>query len=455
MGWGEDGAGGAGGRVPGPEGALGRAGAADPAQRAGWVRRPTGLHYPAPSAPGAGLSEGDAPRKPTGRGAWALLARRGTGAGDGRGKPHSQQRDLRARALGDAGRGLRRRRGGPGRGREARSRGGRAAGAGRQGEGPERAGAGPTWRVGSERSAVCGPRAPAPPRPLPGSGARPPHDRSGRARPSRLRKARLAGNRLPPPPGATRGHGGARGGAGPGAARCWRLPGLRAPPFRRPSGPKPAQRSPSLGAPGPTPGAPGQGEQNARQRNASPSCALARGGPAAGMGPGRRGGGGARVGGRALQNPLLPACLQMLRARAPPQAINTPAARPRLTLPQPRLEQQDPHNRRADVPRSCGECPEEADGSPTLAVPQWQRGAQAWSGLKLCRDWSRPFPLPRGNNVCVRGVGVSQAEGTAGGEGFPGRVARPAGPPPQHAPLSPRKLAGPAWSLQVGGRWAG
>ncbi|XP_047581005.1 uncharacterized protein LOC125097465 [Lutra lutra] len=144
---------------------------------------------------------------------------------------------------------------------------------------------------------------------------------------------------------------------------------------------------------------------------------------------------GARVGGGALQNPLLPACLQVLRARAP-HNLSTPL------LPvqgQPRRsggwEQQDPHNRRADVPRSCGRCPDEGRRfshpgcSPKAEVPKLGVGSNcAGPGAGLSHSLE--------GTMCVC-WGVSQAEGTAGGGAsshVPGQVARPAGPPPHTLP---------------------
>lgn len=247
----------------------------------------------------------------------------------------------------------------------------------------------------SVRAALPPSPARARPRPQPGSGVRPPHDRSGRARPSGLRKAPLARSGLLPPPGAPPEDGGARGRAGLGAAQCW------APRFRRPSGPKPAQRSPSLGAPG-------QGEQSAPQRKNSrtgSNCPLARGSYAAGDGA-RAPGEGPPA--RALQNPLACRCCGQGPLHRPSTPLLPVQGQPCHSLG---WEQQDPHHSRADVRKSRGQCPDHgADSCPTVACFPTRRKVPK---LGVGSNCAGPFRPPRGKGG-DGGREVSQAEGTTG-----------------------------------------
>lgn len=174
----------------------------------GGEARPKAPHYPVPSAPGCG-------RKPRARnrsfgggrateahglvGLGSFSRKWPGGPGAGEGSPTRSCSTFGPRPCGSrdgagpaqtAGRGRR-----PG-GGKPRGVGGGAARPRRGGEerDRERPSARPTWRVGSEpslcvRAALPPCPARARPRPRPGSGARPPQDRSGRARPSRLRKA--------------------------------------------------------------------------------------------------------------------------------------------------------------------------------------------------------------------------------------------------------------------------
>lgn len=237
-------------------------------------------HYPVLSVPrwggnpgpGAGLSEVEAPREPSGWGIRTLLARRGTGAGGQvRGFPLRNRSTFAAGGAGDKGTGRSLSKGGAGRG------GGRGSGrSARWGEwrplAPETGGggprAGPTWPVSSGSLAVCSGCSPSGPCPRP-----PPARKRGPppARPVPARRAVPVASGStspePPPPSAPShpedsrrapsragGVGGGRSQPEPGGRRCadaapaagiWGLPAAR--PC---AGPELAKRCPEAGGTG-------------------------------------------------------------------------------------------------------------------------------------------------------------------------------------------------------------
>lgn len=114
------------------------------------------------------------------------------------------------------------------------------------------------------------------------------------------------------------------------------------------------------------------------------------------------------TGGRALQNPLAPLVLAGAVDKGPSTSPHHPCC-PSKANPATAWEQQDPHNSRADVPKSRGQCPDNgADGCPTLA----------------CFPTGRKVPkLGVGSNCAGPGAGLLDSlEGTVGmGGGVPSR----------------------------------
>lgn len=215
-----------------------------------------------------------------------------------------------------------------------------------------------------------------------------------------------------------------------------RPPGTSVPPAVRPqAGPEVAEPR----SPGAHSGSPGAGRAERAAKKCQPELRWHEAAPPREWGQGA-GGKERGWGGAPCRTPCSPRACRCCGQGPPPQAINTPAARPRLTPPQLRLEQQDPHNIRADVPEAAGSALRRQTALPRWLFPNGREVPELGVGSN-CAGTGAGLSHSLEGTMCVcRGGdgGVSQAEGTAGGEGFtscarPGSQASRA--PPTRSPV--------------------